>query len=110
LRGRALLAEGETLISGAEAASVSLPELYSLLHELRRRGVDFRLLDGQWRMQISSGRPMIASTRSSWLAFMGSGEETVGEALATLLNRSFIDLDRLIEARANETNADLIRP
>jgi 3-phosphoshikimate 1-carboxyvinyltransferase len=28
-----LLAEGETLISGAEAASVSLPEFYSLLRE-----------------------------------------------------------------------------
>ncbi len=53
---------------------------------------------------------MIASTPIFLVGFMGSGKTTVGEALATLLNRSFIDLDRLIEARANETIAGSHRP
>ena len=53
-------------------------------------------------------RPMIASTPIFLVGFMGSGKTTVGEALARFLNRSFIDLDRLIEARANETIAELI--
>jgi shikimate kinase len=51
---------------------------------------------------------MITSTPIFLVGFMGCGKTTVGEALARLLNRSFIDLDRLIEARANETIADLI--
>jgi shikimate kinase len=55
-----------------------------------------------------AGRPMIASTPIFLVGFMGCGKTTVGEALARMLNRSFIDLDRLIEARANETIADLI--
>ena len=61
-------------------------------------------------MELASqgARPLITSTPIFLVGFMGCGKTTVGEALARMLQRSFIDLDRLIEARINETIADLI--
>ena len=43
------------------------------------------------------------------VGFMGCGKSTVGEALAAKLSRSFVDLDKRIEARADATIADLIQ-
>src|SRR5207244_8582717 len=42
------------------------------------------------------------------IGFMGCGKSTTGEALAAKLSRSFIDLDKQIEALTDQTIADLI--
>lgn len=43
------------------------------------------------------------------VGFMGSGKTTVGRVLASRLGRSFVDTDRLIEARAGRSIAEMFR-
>ena len=38
---------------------------------------------------------------------MGAGKTTVGQALARLLNRQFVDLDQVIEARVGKSISDI---
>lgn len=41
------------------------------------------------------------------IGFMGAGKTTVGQALARLLNRQFVDLDQVIEARVGKSISDI---
>lgn len=43
------------------------------------------------------------------LGFMGSGKTTLGKKLAASLDRTFIDLDRFIEAEENRTIPEIFR-
>ena len=41
------------------------------------------------------------------IGFMGAGKTTVGQVLARLLNREFVDLDQVIEARVGKSISDI---
>lgn len=52
-------------------------------------------------MVVSSHKPIVL------LGFMGSGKSTLGKQLASLTERTFIDLDRFIEITENRTITDI---
>lgn len=52
--------------------------------------------------------PTLLSGVVALVGMMGAGKSTVGRRLATLLEVPFVDLDRLVEARAGASITDLI--